>query len=104
MADVALSNDSIPLQSVIACDSLDFGLIALVTTTVKAPIRPQECLSIGVKLRVIVKVTCGNLIVGSNWENSLEYCRIRIQLMWMTYPSPLFRSSRSIEHWARKSG
>jgi hypothetical protein len=79
MADVTFSDDSISRQSLVTRLSFRFRRETLSAATVETPIRKKESLSFGVQLCVVVKVTSGDFLVGSDWEDGFQLWSVSLQ-------------------------
>ena len=73
VADITFPDDSISRQSLITCLSFRFRCETLIAATVEPPICKKESLSIGKQLGVVVKVTSGDFLVGSDWEDGSQF-------------------------------
>ena len=66
VANITFSDNLITRQSLIAVVSLRLRRTTLSAATVEPPICEKEILSFGIQLGLVVKVTSGDFLVGSN--------------------------------------
>jgi hypothetical protein len=78
-ADVTFSDDSISRQSLITRLSFRFRRETLSAATVETPIREKKSLSFSIRLGVVVKVTSGDFLVGSDWEDGFQFWSVSLQ-------------------------